>query len=124
MAKTKPDFGLDPAIAQDLRDFFERQRVNRVWIFGSRARGEEHARSDVDLAVDAPSLNAAQFAALQSSLERLLLVRQVELVHWQEIGDERFRLEIETDKKVFWEPGGRFGDESADSPNVHPNVSS
>lgn len=107
MRESDSDFGLDAAIARDLREFFgRREGVNRVWIFGSRARGEEHARSDVDLAIDAPGLDTVQFAALEKALDRLLFVRKVEMVHWQGIKDERFRREIETDGKIFWEPSG------------------
>lgn len=112
-----PLFGLDAGLARQLRDFFARREgVERVWIYGSRTRGEEHARSDVDLAVDAPGLDAYQFAALERALEELMLVRKVELVHWQAIGDERFRGEIESDRKIFWEP------RSASAVAVEPGV--
>lgn len=108
MSAAAPDFGLDPSVARALRDFFvRREGVERVWIYGSRARGEEHARSDADLAVDAPALDSYQFAALERALDELMLVRKVELVHWQKIGDERFRSEIEAARKVFWQPRSR-----------------
>lgn len=99
------DFGLDPTIARALRDFFQQRKdIERVWIYGSRARGDEHERSDVDLAVDAPAMDKYQFAALERGLDDLALVRKVEVVHWQGIGEEKFRREIETDRKIFWEP--------------------
>ena len=108
MSELDSDFGLDPAIARDLRAFFARRDgIERVWIFGSRSRGEQHARSDVDLAVDAPGLDASGFSALESALDELLFVRKVELVHWQRIADERFRREIEADRKLFWESPAR-----------------
>ena len=28
--------------------------VERIWLFGSRARGDHHARSDIDLTVECP----------------------------------------------------------------------
>jgi len=31
-------------------------RIERVWLFGSRARGDAFERSDIDLAVEAPEL--------------------------------------------------------------------
>lgn len=30
--------------------------VERVWLFGSRARGDKFERSDIDLAVEAPRM--------------------------------------------------------------------
>ena len=108
MSESDSNFGLDPSIARELREFFEqREGVNRVWIFGSRARGDQHVRSDIDLAVDAPGLDASGFAALERALDDLLFVRKVELVHWQGISNARFRREIEADRKVFWESRGR-----------------
>jgi predicted nucleotidyltransferase len=43
------------ATRQSLRDFWpeiQKHGVNHLWIFGSRARGDDHADSDVDLLVD------------------------------------------------------------------------
>jgi type III restriction enzyme len=108
MSTAPGEFGLDPAVVRALREFFgARPGVERVWIYGSRARGEEHTRSDVDLVVDAPDLDRYQFAALERTLSELMLVRKVELVHWQGIDDDRFRSQIERDRKVFWVPRSR-----------------
>ncbi len=37
---------------QTIRDYFATQPVQRAWLFGSYARGEEHEDSDVDILVD------------------------------------------------------------------------
>lgn len=37
---------------QTIRDYFATQPVERAWLFGSYARGEEREDSDVDLLVD------------------------------------------------------------------------
>lgn len=37
---------------QTIRDYFSTQPVERAWLFGSYARGEEREDSDVDLLVD------------------------------------------------------------------------
>ena len=95
---------LDPRVASTLRTFFAgRDEVRRVWLFGSFARGDAAPTSDLDLAVDAPDLDASGFAALEAALERLLLVRPVDLVHWQGLGDAAFRSAVARERKVFWE---------------------
>lgn len=43
--------------------------VEAVWIYGSRARGDFRARSDVDLAVEAPSASAADWQRLFDLLD-------------------------------------------------------
>lgn len=97
-------FGLDARVTRDLRRFFAaRPEVRRVWVFGSRARGDAGERSDLDLAVDAPELDASGFAALREELNGLLLVRGVDLVHWQAADDDALRHAIEAERRVFWE---------------------
>lgn len=39
------------AITQQIVDYFKTQPVVKAWIFGSYARGEEDAQSDVDLLI-------------------------------------------------------------------------
>ena len=96
-------FGLDPRVASMLRTFFAgHDEVRRVWLFGSFARGDATPTSDLDLAVDAPDLDASGFAAIEAGLERLLLVRPVDLVHWQGIEDAAFRAALARERKVFW----------------------
>ena len=41
----------DQAITQQIVDYFKTQPVVKAWIFGSYARGEENAQSDVDLLI-------------------------------------------------------------------------
>ena len=39
------------ALTQQIAEYFKTQPVNRVWLFGSYARGEETPESDVDILV-------------------------------------------------------------------------
>jgi predicted nucleotidyltransferase len=67
------------ALIEDLaRRLARHPAVERVWLFGSRARGDNFERSDIDLAVEAPSIDRPQWAELHLDLEEeaetLLLV--------------------------------------------------
>ena len=57
---------------QTIRDYFATQPVQRAWLFGSFARGEEHAGSDVDILVDFDQDNASvgllQFCHIMNEL--------------------------------------------------------
>ena len=44
---------------QTIRDYFATQPVQRAWLFGSYARGEEREDSDVDILVDFDQVNAS-----------------------------------------------------------------
>ncbi|MGQ0652614.1 MAG: nucleotidyltransferase domain-containing protein [Betaproteobacteria bacterium] len=79
--------------------------LRRVWIYGSRARGDHRPGSDVDLALDAPDLTDTELARLATGLEELNILFRVDLVHLQRDLDEVLRERIERDRRLFWEPG-------------------
>ncbi|MGH8832508.1 MAG: DEAD/DEAH box helicase family protein, partial [Polaromonas sp.] len=78
--------------------------LQRVWIFGSRARDDWRGRSDIDLAVDAPSWDKDEFRQFADALTRLPVVYSVDAVHWQDKLTQPFAERIERDRKIFWEP--------------------
>jgi len=92
------------SLAKLLRLFDQTADIERVFLFGSRARGDFRNESDIDLAVDAPGLDGRGLAALQARLETLGLLYKVDLVHLQGGLDERFLGFIERDGRVLWAP--------------------
>lgn len=101
-------FGIAPTSAGKLFGLFEATHgLVRVWIYGSRARGDHRPSSDIDLAVDAPGMSSPEFSSLNARLEALGLIYRVDLTHLHEVRDEGFRTRIERDRKIFWEPGAR-----------------
>ena len=51
-----PGFPRRELIMRLARMLVEDPRIERVWLFGSRARGDGFERSDIDLAIEAPTL--------------------------------------------------------------------
>lgn len=97
-------FGIAPTSAAKLARLFEAAPgLDRVWIYGSRARGDHRDGSDIDLAVDAPGMSSSEFSALSGRLEALGLIYRTDLLRLQDVQDEAFRARIERDRKVFWE---------------------
>jgi predicted nucleotidyltransferase len=43
---------LKPVVIEDIKTLAEKCNVNKVILFGSRARGTNHSRSDIDLAIE------------------------------------------------------------------------
>jgi predicted nucleotidyltransferase len=58
--------------------------VRRVVLFGSRARGDAAARSDVDLALDAPTLPQADWLRLWADAQEADTLYHVDLVRLEE----------------------------------------
>lgn len=105
MALAEPTvaFGIAPTSAAKLRKLFSATpRLKRVWIYGSRGRGDHREASDIDLAADAPEMSTKEFSSLCARLEDVGLIYRVDLVHLQSVLDEEFRGRIERDKKLFW----------------------
>jgi predicted nucleotidyltransferase len=64
------EFGMSERILEDLRRVSRRfPEIERVLIYGSRARGDFKPYSDIDLAVVAPTLTPQRFTELWSALE-------------------------------------------------------
>ena len=98
-------FGLEPSALAALRALFDAtDGLNKVWIFGSRARADWRPRSDIDLAIDAPGWTAADLLRLKEAVQHLPIVYQVDMVHWQSVSAPEFVQRIEADRQVFWEP--------------------
>jgi len=99
------DFGIAPASRAKLMQLFERTPgVERVWIFGSRARGTARVESDIDLAIDAPGLDELGRLRLIDAIEQLALLYKVDPVFLQQDLGEAFRTAIESERREFWSP--------------------
>ena len=60
---------------QTIRDYFATQPIERAWIFGSYARGEEKADSDVDILVTLDSdakVGLLRFVHITNGLKKLI----------------------------------------------------
>ena len=72
-------------------------RVERVVLFGSRARGTARPASDVDLALYGKDLTLADLAALQAELEETDIPQRIDLVLAEAIDNPSLRDRIETE---------------------------
>jgi type III restriction enzyme len=96
-------FGIEPESADEIRRLCERTPgVVGLWIFGSRARGDHRARSDIDLMVDAPSWTTAQQLGFHDELRHLPTVYTLDLVWWQGEVQDALRERILRDRQPFW----------------------
>lgn len=87
---------------QSIRAFLENKPIARAYLFGSQARQDADADSDVDVLVDLESgVTLFEFARMQSELEELL-ARKVDLVSSQGL-HPRLQLYIEQDKRLIYE---------------------
>ena len=96
-------FGLSSAVIDSLRDLFANYRsIEKVLIFGSRAKGTAKSASDIDLAVFAPSMSAQEFTQLWSELDNLPLVFKLDVLHWDRLDNKELKAKILAEGDTFY----------------------
>ena len=77
-----------PPIAQKILADLEKaqllSKVNRIILFGSRARGDEDSRSDIDLAFDCPDITTANWLAILDTLDECATLLKIDAINYNE----------------------------------------
>jgi uncharacterized protein len=76
--------------------------VQRVVLFGSRARGDEHPRSDIDLAVAAPDATDGKWNRMWADVEDVETLLTVDLIRLDQASPE-FHQRILTEGRLLYE---------------------
>jgi len=80
MTKSSDEFGLNPNSLSALRSLFIRYpQIERVVLYGSRAKGNYRPGSDIDLTLIAPRLSLSDLLKIQNEIDDLLLPYKVDL---------------------------------------------
>jgi nucleotidyltransferase substrate binding protein (TIGR01987 family) len=79
--------------------------VEAIYLYGSRARGDNQARSDVDLAVLCPTASDAQWAEIQELVnqEQIDTLLGIDLKRYDTLPDDRFKSRLDRDKQVLYQ---------------------
>lgn len=88
---------------QTIANYFKTQPIQRAWLFGSYARGDESPLSDVDILVqfDEGGVSLLKHAAMICELEKIL-DRPVDIVP-EKMLRPRVRERVDQDKKLIYE---------------------
>lgn len=76
--------------------------IERAIIYGSRARGDNHTGSDVDLTLDGSGLSLKDLYRLYDELDDLLLPYHFDLSLYRDIRNPALRYNIATEGQVFY----------------------
>ena len=89
--KTKNRFGLTERDMETFRSVFKNYpEVKYVYLFGSRAKGNYHAGSDVDLAVMNKGVSADRLSKMKWEFEESSLPYIVDLVDYNRLEKQEF----------------------------------
>ncbi len=78
--------------------------VERMILFGSRARGDARRRSDIDLAVACPQASREEWVRIRDLADEAPTLLEIDLVRLDQ-GPGRMRDTIEFEGVILYEPG-------------------
>jgi len=71
--------------------FFDRLRalpfVENIWLFGSRARGDNQERADIDIAVSCPGATGVEWSKIMEIIEEADTLLKIDCVRFDELDD-------------------------------------
>ena len=100
-AATPPSLGMHPAIAVMVEQIRRLPPVERIILFGSRARGDHDDRSDIDLGIVCPGASLEEWAAIWNIADEAPTLLNVDLVRLDEV-DDALRGAIEREGAVLY----------------------
>jgi predicted nucleotidyltransferase len=99
-------WGLKDAVVEELIHAFQGFPIEKVVLFGSRARGTNKATSDIDLAVFAPTMTHRQVSLLSNTLDEIDIIYRLDLVHVDEAVNPQLIHNIEKEGQLIYENKG------------------
>jgi predicted nucleotidyltransferase len=98
-------YGLSPSIIADMSAVFAQYpAIEKVLLFGSRAKNTWKDGSDIDLAVMGPTLSDPDFTKLWNQLDDLPLVFKVDCLHWDRLSNLTLKDKILKEGREFYAP--------------------
>ena len=76
-------------------------KIFSVYLFGSRARGEEENGSDADIAISGEQINRADLSLIREQWEYSTIPLMLDLVDTKDIGSA-LSSQIEKEKVLLW----------------------
>lgn len=99
-------FGLKESVLDRIRSVFSTcPEIVRVILYGSRAKGDYHNSSDIDLTIVGDQVTAGQFSRLQLALDDLLLPYTIDLSLLRQVDNPDLLAHINRVGVVFYERG-------------------
>lgn len=81
-------FGLPPETLDKLNSVFaQHQAIDAVLIYGSRAKGNYRAGSDIDLSIKGGAISFAELMQIEDQIDDLMLPYSVDLSLYDQIGN-------------------------------------
>jgi nucleotidyltransferase substrate binding protein (TIGR01987 family) len=87
--------------------------IEEIWLFGSRARGDSHERSDLDLSIICPKATDAEWEQVLEIVEGADTLLKVDVVRFDQLKeDEKIKENILRFKKILYQRENHYMDKA------------
>ena len=84
--------------------------IENIWVYGSRARSDQQERSDIDLAITAPTATAKEWNEIQAIIDNADTLLKIDCVRQDILPDSKFKQNILKHKKILYQKGTNYMD--------------
>lgn len=107
MSPAQP-FGLPPATLEKLNSVFtQHNAISSVLIYGSRAKGNYRAGSDIDLTIKGSEISFAEFMQIENQIDDLMLPYTIDLTQYSRVDNAELISHIDRVGVMIYSRGTR-----------------
>ncbi|MEY4464013.1 MAG: hypothetical protein RLZZ81_984 [Pseudomonadota bacterium] len=80
--------------------------IEEIWLFGSRSRGDNHERADIDIAILCPNANQDDWHQVLDIIDDADTLLKIDCVRFDTLNDDdKFKQNINNFKKILYKKG-------------------
>ncbi|GAB6182621.1 nucleotidyltransferase domain-containing protein [Thermodesulfovibrio hydrogeniphilus] len=82
------NFGIPTELVEKIKKIvFSNPKVLKMYIYGSRAKGNYKKGSDIDIAIVAPELDFSEYLKILDQIEEINTIYSIDLTHYELLDD-------------------------------------
>jgi uncharacterized protein len=77
--------------------------VDKIYLYGSRARDDANSTADIDLAIICPTADIKQWHIILDIIENADTLLEIDCIRYDQITNQQLKSNIDKDKKVIYD---------------------
>jgi len=95
-------YNIPKDVEKDLKKFFTlyKNYIDKIVIFGSRARGDYTPKSDIDICIYSTTMSDIEFRDIRYEINELPILYHIDIVHFEKVSND-LKENILRDEKIL-----------------------